>query len=117
MLKALQRSRRGMFNRLSVNVLLKSVIATLVAAVVVVLAIGAWQSWSRLRTVERIAAVTDASTSMFTALHNLRLDRTTGSRTLAADAQLTAVPADVQKTWNAEMPALAAALATLPTID
>lgn len=106
-----------MFNRLSVNLLLKSVIATLVAAVAVVLALDAWQSWNRLKTVERIAAVTDASTSMFTALHNLRLDRTTGSRAILGDQQHSSVPEPIQKTWNAEMPALASAITVLHTID
>ena len=55
-------------NRLSVNVLLKSVIGVLAGALVVALAAGAWQSWTRLNAVDRIAAAANASADMFTAL-------------------------------------------------
>jgi methyl-accepting chemotaxis protein len=103
-------------NRLSVNLLLKSVIALLATAVVIVLAINAWQSWARLKSVDRITAATDASTFIFTALHNLRLDRTMTSRGLNADQQFTAISPDIQKSWSAELPALASALAALNTI-
>jgi hypothetical protein len=44
-----------MLNRLSVNLILKAVIGTLGTIVVVVLALGAWNSWTRLRTADRIA--------------------------------------------------------------
>lgn len=80
-----------MLNRVSVNVILKSVIATLAAAVVVMLAMGAWSSWVRLGAVNRIAAAADASGYMFTALHNLRVDRASSFRDLRADKQLTAM--------------------------
>jgi hypothetical protein len=50
-----------MFNRLSVNGLLKLVIGLLASAVIAVLGLGAWNSWDRLQTVNRISAVTDAS--------------------------------------------------------
>jgi methyl-accepting chemotaxis protein len=104
-------------NRLSVNLLLKAVIATLAAIVVVVLAQGAWDSWRKLKSVDRIAAAADASTYIFTALHNLRLDRTTASRALQADQQLTSVPPEIKKPWDGEMPALASALVVLKTMD
>ena len=73
-------------NRLSVNVLLKSVIAALVATIMVLLAIGSWQSWNRLQTVNRISAAAGASSHIFKALHNLRSDRTQTNLALAADA-------------------------------
>jgi hypothetical protein len=71
-----------MLDRLSVNAILKSVIAALSAVVVIMLAAGAWSSWSRLQVVSRIAGVAAASTHMFTALHNLRSDRTRSFRLL-----------------------------------
>ena len=43
-----------MLNRLSVNALLKSVIALMAAAVIVMLALGSWDSWRRLQSVNRI---------------------------------------------------------------
>ena len=43
-----------MLNRVSINVILNSVIATLAAAVVIVLAFGAMSSWTRLAAVNRI---------------------------------------------------------------
>ena len=61
-----------MLDRLSVNAILKSVIAALSAVVVIMLAAGAWNSWSRLQIVNRIAGVADTSAYLFTALHNLR---------------------------------------------
>ena len=43
-----------MLDRLSVNAILKSVIAALSVVVVIMLAAGAWSSWSRLQVVSRI---------------------------------------------------------------
>jgi hypothetical protein len=106
-----------MLRRLSVNALLKSVILVLAAAVMVVLALGAWSSWNRLSMVNRIAAVAEASTHMFKALHNLRVDRAQTNRALLADKQLTELPALMRDVRAAEMPALRSALATLETID
>src|SRR5260370_3577156 len=83
----------AMLNRVSVNAILKSVIATLAAAVVVMLALGAWSSWDRLAAVKRIAAVADASGSMFTAVHNLRVDRAAPLPDLIAGQQLPAMAA------------------------
>src|SRR5436309_3001733 len=105
-----------MLDRLSVNTLLKFVIAALASAVVVVLSLGAWDSWGRLAVVNRIAAVADASGYLFTALHNLRVDRASTFRDLSADKQFTAVNPLVKEVRAAEMPALNAALATLEDI-
>jgi methyl-accepting chemotaxis protein len=106
-----------MFNRLSVNWLLKSVIASLAAAIVIVLALGAWNSWTRLASINRIAAVTDVTAHMFTALHNLRTDRAATNRDLAGEKQLTAPSSQVSEVRAAEMPALKAALEALPGIE
>jgi methyl-accepting chemotaxis protein len=106
-----------MFNRMSVNAILKSVIATLGAVVVVMLALGAWSSWSRLATVNRIAAVADASGYIFTAMHSLRVDRASTYRELQADKQLTSMSAIIRESREAEMPALKSALVALDAVD
>ena len=106
-----------MLNRTSVNAILKSVIATLAAAVVVVLALGAWSSWTRLQAVNRIATVADASAHLFTALHNLRSDRSRSYRMLTADEQM---PSRDPRLWvarDAAMPALKSALIVLEVAD
>jgi methyl-accepting chemotaxis protein len=104
-------------NRLSVNVLLKSVIGLLASALVVALAAGAWQSWTRLNAVDRIAATANASADMFTALHNLRLDRAISARAIRTDAVMSPLSPDIQKARDGETPALKSALATLKTMD
>ena len=104
-------------NRLSVNVLLKSVIGVLAGALVIALASGALDSWNRLKSVDRIAAAANASAQMFTALHNLRLDRAMTGRALRNDAVMAALNPDIQSSRNAEMPALKGALDILKTMD
>jgi methyl-accepting chemotaxis protein len=106
-----------MLNRVSINTILNSVIATLAAAVVIVLALGAWHSWTRLAAVNRIAAVADASAYMFAALHNLRVDRASGFRDLNADRQFTAMTPLLREAREAEMPALKSALIALNATD
>jgi methyl-accepting chemotaxis protein len=106
-----------MLNRFSVNLLLKSVIAVLAASVVIVLAIGAWDSWARLTVATRIAAVTNASGELFKALHNLRLDRTGTFRDLVTDRQLAAMNPQVKANRDAELPALRAAVEALKAVD
>jgi methyl-accepting chemotaxis protein len=106
-----------MLDRISVSALLKCVIAALGAAVVVMLALGAWTSWSRLAGASRIAAVAEASAHMFTALHNLRVDRTSSFRDLQADRQYTAMPDLLRNSRTAEMPALKSALVAIGEVD
>src|SRR5438105_818326 len=81
------------------------------------LALSAWDSWSRLQAVHRIAAVTDASAHLFKALHNLRIDRASSYRDLMADRQFTAMAPQIKEAREAEMLALKSALAALQTID
>ncbi len=104
-------------NKLSVNLLLKSIIGTLAAAVVALLIAGAWDSWTRLKSAERIANVAGASAEIFTSLHNLRLDRTMTPRALQAEPVLTMLTPEITKPRGAMMPALKAALASVETID
>ena len=106
-----------MIKRVTVNVLLKSVIAMLATAVVVMLSLGAWNSWSRLAAVNRIAAVAEASGYLFTALHNLRVDRSSTSRDLNSDQQLTSMQSLLKEVRDVEMPALKSGLAAVEAAD
>ena len=74
-----------MLNRLSVNFILKSVIASLMAVIVCRTGGRRMGSWRRLGAINRIASVAEATAYMFTALHNLRVDRATTSRDLDAE--------------------------------
>ena len=102
-----------MFNKISVNLLLKSVISTLAVAVMITLPLSAWNSWTRLAAVNRIAAVAEVSGYLFTALHNLRVDRASSYRDLLSDRQITVLAPLLTKTRDAEMPALKSALIAL----
>ena len=106
-----------MMDRLSVNVLLKSVITVLSAAVMVMLGHGAWDSWIRLDTCNRVAAVSNVSGHIFTVLHNLRVDRSSVYRDLGADKQLTSISPLLRTARGAEMPALSAAIVGLAAVD
>jgi methyl-accepting chemotaxis protein len=107
-----------MFNRLTANFLLKSIISVMAAVVVLVLAMGAWSSWQRLGTATRILAVADASAHAFKAMHNLRTDRSSTVRTLNADGL---IQPDMEKYISqlreTEMPAARAAAELLAGID
>jgi methyl-accepting chemotaxis protein len=106
-----------MLDRISVSALLKSVIAALGAAVVVMLALSAWSSWGRLTAANRIAAVADVSTHMFAALHNLRVDRNSSVRDLQSDRQYTQLSQLMRDARAGEMPALKAAVVSLAAVD
>jgi methyl-accepting chemotaxis protein len=102
-----------MLNRITINTLLKSVIVVLATAVVVQLSLGAWSSLKRFQAIDRIAAAAETSTFLFTALHNLRVDRASTFRDLAADRQFTELGTLLKRVRAAEMPALDAGLASL----
>jgi methyl-accepting chemotaxis protein len=106
-----------MLSRLSVNVLLKSVIATLATAVVIMLSLGAWQSWTRLATLNRISAVAETSAYLFTSLHNLRVDRSTTFRTLSGEETFMSPPPQLKEIREAELPALKSGLTALGNTD
>ncbi|HEX9461185.1 MAG TPA: HAMP domain-containing protein, partial [Alphaproteobacteria bacterium] len=106
-----------MFDRLSANTLLKSVILTMAGVVVVLLAMSAWSSWLQLRSASRIAVVADASAYVFTAMHNLRVDRASTYRDLLADKQFATPNVQIRETRAAEMPALKSAVAALENMD
>jgi len=106
-----------MMDRLSVNALLKSVIALLSAVVMVMLGIGAWDSWIRLYHCDRIAAVANVSGYIFTVLHNLRVDRASVYRDLGADKQFASISPLMRASREAEMPALTSAIVGLAAVD
>ncbi len=106
-----------MLNRMTINALLRTVIAVLGAAVVIMLSLSAWTSWNRLGTASRAAAVADASAYLFTALHNLRFDRAVSRTELLAEKPATAMNPVLRDARANEMPALKAALAALQRVD
>jgi methyl-accepting chemotaxis protein len=106
-----------MLNRFSVNVILKSVIVIMSLAVVVMLGLTSWQSWKRLQSVNEIAAATKVSSQLFTALHNLRVDRSSTNRELNYDHAQQTHSKQNQEVRGAQMPALKAAIEGLEHID
>jgi methyl-accepting chemotaxis protein len=106
-----------MLNRVTINALLKSVIGVLGAAAVIMLALSAWNSWSRLAAASRAAAVSDASAYLFTALHNLRFDRAVSRTELLADRQATTMNPILRDSRANEMPALRSAVVALQSVE
>ncbi len=107
-----------MFNRLSVNAILKSVVVALAGIVTLMLALNAWESWRAVQSSERISNVSEAATYAFQAMHNLRTDRSTTLRSLNADGPINEVGLKaLDKYRGAEMPALASAIQMLGGID
>ena len=104
-------------NRLSVSTLLKSVIGILAAAVMVSLALGAWDSWNRFVTINRITAVAETTGHLFKALHNLRYDRSNTNRDLLADKQFSGVSTLIKTARENEVAALKGALVALAAVE
>jgi hypothetical protein len=107
-----------MLDRLTVSALLKAVILTTSFCIVTAVSLSAWGSWTRVQQTNGIAAIADASANVFKAMHNLRTDQSTTFRLLNAEPPL---GSDIEKyvrgLRNAEMPAMASALALLPSIE
>ena len=106
-----------MLNRLSVSTLLKCVIATFGAIVVVMLALSARESWTRLQSADRISQVANISGYMFTAMNSLRVDRSATIRDLVADRQLTTMNTLLKESRDIEMPALNGMMTALATAE
>jgi methyl-accepting chemotaxis protein len=104
-------------NKFTVNFLLKAVISVLSTALVVLLVVGVWQTWARLQVIRQTAAVADVSSAMFTAMHNLRVDRSNSNRELIADKAATTMNQQVEAARKAEMPALRRAVTALAAVD
>src|SRR4051812_44396767 len=108
---------RPMFNRITVNALLKSVLAIMAVTIIVLLSVASWQSWTRLATVNQIAAVTNAFTTMSPAMHNLGLDRAGTFRELASDRVSTEPVPQIKGARAIAMPALQQLMPALAAID
>jgi methyl-accepting chemotaxis protein len=106
-----------MLNRITVNVLLKSVIVTLALVVVAMSSWSAWSSWKRLASARRIATVIEASADMFAALPGLRNDRSMTAQHLATDQPLNELSPALAKARAVDLPNLKSALAVLETAD
>jgi methyl-accepting chemotaxis protein len=106
-----------MLNRLSISVLLKSVIALMGVVIVVMLALSARESWTRLQTANRISQVANISAYMFTALNSLRVDRASTMRDLLADKPPAGIGKMIKDQRDMEMPALKSTIEVLATSD
>ncbi|WP_407176945.1 methyl-accepting chemotaxis protein [Bradyrhizobium sp. STM 3562] len=107
-----------MLNRITVSALLKFVMTIMAASVAILLALGAWDSWERLRAAQRISVIADASADAFRAMHNLRTDRSTTFRSLNADVPIAAETEQyLRGLREAESPALRTALEVLPQTE
>ena len=107
-----------MLSRFSVAGLLKSVVGLAGIAVVMMVATSAWDSWERLAVTGRIAAIADGAGYAFTAMHNLRTDRSSTVRNLnGADPIDAEAEKYLRRIRDAEVPALKSALAVLETVD
>jgi len=105
-----------MINRLSVSVLLKSTFGFAAAIIAVMLATGAWNSWDRLRATNKIANNAEASTHLFAALHNLRVDRSSSFRDLNNEKPIGLSPL-LRSSRVAEVAAYEASLKALKAVE
>ncbi len=106
-----------MYNRISAGHLLKATLAVFSAAVVILLAVDVWTSWSIVSENQRAEQVVAASRQIFTALINQRTERSATQRMWNTDA----LPAVANKAYlkslqDKEMPALAASADLLTSI-
>jgi methyl-accepting chemotaxis protein len=102
---------------LTVNALLKSVIAVMAAVIVVLLSVAAWNSWNRLQAAKEIAAVTSAATYLFTASNHIGIDRSSTVRELVSDRVLTEPTAQMREARAILNPAMKALVPALEAID
>ena len=106
-----------MLKKLSVNVLLNSVIAIMALVLAIVMSMSAWTSWTRLRQMDRALGVISVSRSLFATLQNLRVDRSSTFRGLNGDKPMTTLPPTVRHARDNDLPPMKAALAELPAVD
>jgi methyl-accepting chemotaxis protein len=106
-----------MLNRLTISTILKVAIALCGVAVIALLSLSMSDSWSRLRSASRAAAATEASSYLFAALSNIRLDRANAYRALQADNPPPDTIPLMRKSRAAELPALKSGIAILQQLD
>jgi methyl-accepting chemotaxis protein len=107
-----------MLNRLTVSVLIKSVIVLMSVCLMALLCVTAWDSWGRLIMTGRISVIAEASANMFKAMHNLRTDQATTTRLLLSDQPIESdIDKYLRELRDSEMPAMGNALGLLGTIE
>jgi HAMP domain-containing protein len=107
-----------MLNRLTVSALLKAVILSTALCIVIGFSLSAWESWSRLQLTGHIAVIAETSANLFKAMHNLRTDQSTTTRLVNADTAMdNQIDKYLRDLRDSEMPAMANALALLPSIE
>jgi methyl-accepting chemotaxis protein len=107
-----------MLDRFTVSSLIKSVIVLMAVCMTGLLSVSAWNSWGRLAVTSRILLVSDASSGLFKALHNLRSDRSATSRNLKEDAVLpSSMQSYMRDVRDAELSAMRSANQTLAAMD
>ncbi len=107
-----------MFKSLSVTGLLTSVVAIMASCVVIFLGINAWDSFNRQTVAKQVSLVATASGHMFTAMHNLRTDRSNTTRAMNAEGAVAGNDIAYFKGFrDRQMGALRGALETLPDIE
>jgi hypothetical protein len=107
-----------MLNNFTVSTLVKSVIVLMSVCLMALLCVTAWDSWTRLTMTSRISVVTDASASLFKAMHNLRTDRSSTNRAINDNGLLQPdMDKYIRSIRDAEMPAMKSAAEVLATAN
>jgi methyl-accepting chemotaxis protein len=106
-----------MLNRLTVSTLLQTATALCGVAIIILLWLGVSSSWKRMHAESRAAAATEASSYLFTALSNIRLDRANTFRALETDNPSPETIPMMREARAAEMPALKSAVTLLQELD
>ena len=105
-----------MLDRISVNAVLKSIFGLMAGAVVVLLALSSWDSWSRLNTANQMANNAEATIHLFTALHNMRSDRSNTFREMNGERTNGPSP-HLQKLRAAEQVGLQGSITALKLVE
>jgi len=105
-------------NRLSSELLLKSVLTVLAALVILILATRVWDVWGQLDSNARTLRVIDASGQAFKVLVNIRTDRNSVSRLWNAPDPITPdMKTYLAQIEDAQMPALRATVEQVARLD
>ena len=92
------------------------IFGVMAAAIILVLATGAWESWNRVKATNRITNNAEASIYLFASLHNLRVDRSSSFRDLNNEKPVGLSPF-LRATRVAEAAAYESALNALKAVE
>ncbi len=104
-------------NTISIRTTLTVAIGLLSIVILALLANDARIAWARTVATQRIVVATNAGEHLFSALHNLRVERSAAIRDLNADAVSTGSTTQTLKARKAVLDGLAEAVRVLPGID